>query len=80
MPSSCIACAYGCRHIDIDAVVSGLQQRARLGNAMTPKMFQHNLKALCLKNPQRIVLPEVRLRIDSRYHGTLSVRVYVSQG
>jgi hypothetical protein len=54
---------YKHRHIDIDAVVSGLQQRARLGNAMTPKMFQHNLKALCLKNPQRIVLPEASMAL-----------------
>jgi hypothetical protein len=30
---------------------------------MTPKMFQHNLKALCLKNPQRIVLPEVSMAL-----------------
>ncbi len=29
-------------------------------NVMTPKMFTHNLKAFCQKNPQRIVLPEVR--------------------
>ncbi len=42
-------------------MVTGLQRDAQaLGNSMTPKMFQHRLKAQCLKSPQRIVLPEVR--------------------
>jgi hypothetical protein len=30
---------------------------------MTPKMFTHNLKAACKAAPQRIVLPEVMLRL-----------------
>jgi hypothetical protein len=27
---------------------------------VTPQLFQYNIKAACLNNPQRIVLPEVR--------------------
>ncbi|KAL6745739.1 phosphate acetyl/butaryl transferase-domain-containing protein [Haematococcus lacustris] len=49
------------RYINAELLVSGLEterQKRQAAGSMTPKMFQHNLKALCIRTPQRIVLPE----------------------
>ncbi|KAG2450893.1 hypothetical protein HYH02_004725 [Chlamydomonas schloesseri] len=42
--------------IDANAVVTGLQKSRP--TRVTPKMFQHTMKAMCRTSPQHIVLPE----------------------
>lgn len=41
---------------------------------VTPKMFAHSIKQKCIANPQRIVLPEVRMcaRAHARGAGGVS--------
>mmetsp|Transcript_19763 Transcript_19763/g.42939 ORF Transcript_19763/g.42939 Transcript_19763/m.42939 type:complete len:805 (-) Transcript_19763:957-3371(-) len=45
------------KYIDANALIQRLQSKPRTSQ-LTPKMFQHNIKALCLNSPQHIVLPE----------------------
>ncbi|KAG2432638.1 hypothetical protein HXX76_008978 [Chlamydomonas incerta] len=45
------------QYVDANAVVANLQNMVR-PNRMTPKMFMHTLKSMCLATPQHIVLPE----------------------
>ncbi|PNW69941.1 hypothetical protein CHLRE_17g699000v5 [Chlamydomonas reinhardtii] len=44
------------KYIDANAVVTGLQKSRP--TRVTPKMFQHTMKAMCRASPQHIVLPE----------------------
>lgn len=47
------------RYIDADALFANLQSQKTIGPPrVTPQLFQYNIKAACLSNPQRIVLPE----------------------
>jgi hypothetical protein len=51
------------RYIDANSVVIGLEKEEASvlkSKRITPKMFAHSIKQRCIKNPQRIVLPEVR--------------------
>jgi hypothetical protein len=48
--------------VDANTLVSGLDKYVsalEVQKRVTPKMFLHNIKSLCLKQPQTIVLPEV---------------------
>lgn len=49
------------RYIDANSVVIGLEKEEASvlkSKRITPKMFAHSIKQRCIKNPQRIVLPE----------------------
>lgn len=61
--SCCCLQALFDRYIDANSVVTGLEKEEASvlkSKRITPKMFAHSIKQRCIKNPQRIVLPEVR--------------------
>lgn len=45
------------KYVDANQLVAQLEKPTGV-TRMTPKMFIHNIKAICLKDPQTIVLPE----------------------
>jgi hypothetical protein len=51
------------KFVDANALVEGMQKHEAYtlaAGVMTPKMFMHGIKSMCLADPQKIVLPEVR--------------------